>query len=442
MRQIRNIGIIRVLGYGSYNVAFLTTDGTVLRVAAVENQDTLRTLQRGDAVSRLLSLYKDQIGPCLLRLITPGNVLIGSNELPKGVFDEPRAARLLRGKNTYYASEIEYANMGDMYRKTAPTKDIFDTFMFMLLWFFHVARSTTGFFHHDLKPQNMFMKELNAPTTFAFQLEEALFVFPNVRFVPIVADYDFASVPVTNENDRKSVGTSIYVPPEHLLDLLRGHRLQRLARTYDLYAVGQAMLQFCIGAEIFIGMQDEVMTYAYDSQPFQRDAYNVRDFDGSIGEPDRDSWMAAILFQAVVQFVVGLPPWCLGSSVFMPHYRILIAKPRVIAAQRRAMQFPNEMAWLRATLLSPNPADREPDNSLLGLLHHEYFSRFETYDIPAGSILYQYDEDYGLETEPTREMQRDPLLCSQCKTAFTFTQCQCCDVPICGQTCQMEKHKE
>jgi serine/threonine protein kinase len=442
MRQIRNIGIVRVLGYGSYNVAFLTTDGTVLRVAAVHNQDTLRTLQRGDAVSRLLSLYQDQIGPCLLRVITPGNVLIGSKELPKKVFDEPRAAQLLRARDTYYASEIEYANMGNMYHKTAPTKDIYDTFLFMLLWFFHVARSETGFFHHDFKPENLFMKEFDAPRTFAFQLEEAIFVFPNILNVPIVADFDFASVAITNENDRKSVGTSLYVPPEHLLDLLMGRRMERLARTYDLYALGQAMAQFRIGADIFTAMQSDVLTYAYETEAYYLDVSDIPEFNGSIGEPYREEWLVDVLFQAVFQFVVGLPPWCRGSRLFMRHYRILIARPRVIAAQQRAMTFPNEMAWLRATLLSPNPADREPDNSILGLLHHEYFARFETYDIPAGSTMYRYEDDYGLETEPTREMQRDPLLCSQCKTAFTFTQCQCCDMPICGQTCQMEKHKE
>jgi serine/threonine protein kinase len=241
-----------VVGQGSFNCAVLVEDDDgsrqVVRIAALDNVDawTLRAIPRGAAIVHLFAQYARMLGPALLRETRTG---FYSDKLPQKTlpFVCPSVAQ---SPGPFYVHTIEYLEGGQR-----PTnRDSREAQAFPLVWFLHVARQHFGFRHGDLKRGNIVFRTYDPPQRFTFRYNNRYTYSYEFTKVPVIIDYDFASLHGEQEANSR-LGTPVSVPPEGLwqtLHLVMGGRgnYERMAHYDDWWSLGVVLFDYWVGVAI------------------------------------------------------------------------------------------------------------------------------------------------------------------------------------------------
>ncbi len=196
----------RTLGTGTFNRAILTDEGDVLRIGNIDDEQTREDIMRGVAVTHLLQQFKSKLGPSLLIETVAGREISRLDP----VFSRYSAfLKELRGRR-FFGQRIEYLDGGEIPRpETSP-----EALAFPLLWFLVAARQHLFFAHNDFKPENIVFRNYDHVHSFTFELQGIGQYRIRAQQIPVVIDFDFASVFVTQ--DKSAAGTRYTQPPEVL----------------------------------------------------------------------------------------------------------------------------------------------------------------------------------------------------------------------------------
>ena len=230
-----------VLGRGTYNAVFKVRGANeVLRVAAVRDIESAKDLERGGLILNLFTRAQDEMGPSVLRETRPGRHVSSWDDptFINEVMERYPAAR-------YYIQQLEFLSGGTIGQSKQPT----EAGTFSLVWFIWVAQAKFGFSHRDLSRGNIMFRILEEPQAFVFE------VAPNERYrismtqVPVVIDFDFGSVAITNAARRRSLtGTLEYCPPTLLAEKMRQmndyFQHQSIGDEYDWWSLGVILIDW------------------------------------------------------------------------------------------------------------------------------------------------------------------------------------------------------
>lgn len=186
----------KMLGQGSYNCVVLTSDNRVLRMADVSDPGNKKIIVRGASIVHFLQRYKVNLGPSLLK------------EIKRGYETDRQPVQCIKSPGPFFVQQIEYLD---------GPKKMDSGSVFCLVWFFYVANSLFKLRHGDFKPANMGYRNLEQPETKLFQLYDIRYAVPLSESVPVVIDFDFASVDVTRQKFF-GIGTPETAPPEAVIN--------------------------------------------------------------------------------------------------------------------------------------------------------------------------------------------------------------------------------
>lgn len=248
------------LGEGGLNCIIGESDGkdynVVHRIGRTKNKFERESMfQRADGILALLNESPGMFGPSLMARAQETEK-VPFSELPEGMKNILYSCSPFKGLREFsdelvYNQVIEYLYGGDM---SAPThvEDTFESTVFMLMWFFYTTQAEYGFRHRDLKPANVVFRDMGSPTQFLFQLGKDSWYLFKTRYVPVVIDYDFASIFVTNTKTRYDGGTRTIIPPnQHITYLVRRSQQRKFVgsmffddTSFDWYSLGLTILRW------------------------------------------------------------------------------------------------------------------------------------------------------------------------------------------------------
>lgn len=218
--------IVKKIGNGSFNVAFLTKAGTVLRLAAFSDDEMVQ-MRRSNVLTEYISNNAKIFGPSTLIQVKPVRQPLDSDRRQmklKKMFEENPDSR-------YYLSELEYLSGGMIRKNKEPT--IGGTFS--LIYWLWTVQAHIGFRHRDIADDNILIREYKQPQIFQFNVGDLQFKF-KMRQVPVVTDFDFGSVPTTLDERRrhsKHTPKMFYGPPECLIPALERRLKQEVTMNVD-----------------------------------------------------------------------------------------------------------------------------------------------------------------------------------------------------------------
>lgn len=199
------------LGSGGYNRAILTNEGDVLRVGSIDDDQQREDIMRGVAITHLLQQFQSKLGPSLLIETGQGREI---SRVDPVFAHYSSFLNSLRGKR-FFAQRIEYLDGGEHPQpETSP-----EALAFPLIWFLVAARQHLFFAHNDFKIENIVFRNYDRVREFTFELQGVAQYRIQSRQIPVVIDFDFASVFVTE--DKTAAGTRYTQPPEVLLTMFK-----------------------------------------------------------------------------------------------------------------------------------------------------------------------------------------------------------------------------
>jgi serine/threonine protein kinase len=241
----------------------------IFRTALLVDEHTKTFVVRGLQIVTMLQQYASHVGPSLLIETQPYAI---SSRLSDSTFSnlcvdiQDEVKKLDKAKKYYEFAlqHVEYCEGGIFDNRVQMTDEEFDFCCYSLLWFFKTTIETFSFRHRDLKTGNIVVRNLDKPESFRFftTATQTSITFTS-RFVPVVIDYDFASVyTTTTESDRNNVGTRHTAPPRALMaELLHTPQTQRQEESYDWWSLGivlfQVAMQPFILKDMFYAFQPE-----------------------------------------------------------------------------------------------------------------------------------------------------------------------------------------
>jgi serine/threonine protein kinase len=222
------------------------------------------SVMRGLQIVSMMQSYAVYLGPSLLKETKP--FIIASRvsdetfaKLCATIRDKVLELENAEKKQRYeYAIQhVEYGAGGVFQNRNNLTDEEFDFACYSLLWFFKSAQDIFALRHRDLKIDNIVVRVLDKAESFLFynSATETSVTFTS-RFVPVVIDYDFASVATTTTwYDRTNVGTRSTAPPRALIAELyarvlttRKPRVQteEQQQSYDWWSIGIILFEVAI----------------------------------------------------------------------------------------------------------------------------------------------------------------------------------------------------
>ena len=117
-----------------------------------------------------------------------------------------------------------------------------DAVTFMLMWFFFAASALFGFRHGDLKPANVMFRKLPIQKTHFFHIQPDYLFQITSKYEPVVIDYEFGSIFLTNPITRNDLGTYGFAPPEVLFFKATSDTEAPGRETYDFFSLGLTLL--------------------------------------------------------------------------------------------------------------------------------------------------------------------------------------------------------
>lgn len=256
----------RIVSSGGYNVVLQDGD-SALRIGRLRSDDDFEIqsmFERANGIIALLNKNLEILGPC---------VMSQSSDMKIVDWDalEDEVQMLLKSTEMFqnyerkvYTQRMEYLNGGTLnsHREWEDAEHI----LFMLLWFFHVGGAEFGLRHRDLKPYNIMLRVSDNPMTYKFRLGNDTWTI-TTDVTPVVIDYDFASVFVTNTQTKAAIGTPQYAPIEvqfsQLQRYLKGIHYSSLdCVSYDWWAVGISVVEWLIDP-LFKRLDDREELYSF-----------------------------------------------------------------------------------------------------------------------------------------------------------------------------------
>lgn len=476
----------KLLGAGTYNCAYyITEDETVLRIGFLpySERETGIIVKRGLEMVHVFQSFLHMLGPSLIEEVSKYQI-IDANDLDKHVEGELCPSILtaqadpdnVGHPNEVALQHIEFLRGGIFTRASLKKNNIriqkkelcFITFS--LLWFFGMAQQLFSYRHHDLKGENMMIRITAEAKEYVFELPDPQGPNPTklYRFVsnivPVVIDYDFASVYTTKgESSRNSGGTYYTRAPDSLLYSLYGEVRKPLdfpynAHAYDYWSLGMCLLELMCDFTVPI---------------YQLFDVEATEFAGAV--KDKSKFFPPRVTQEFLRyFFYGL---CFAAAVSKKPYETSLEPPRELygsfvdeigwdawntiihesidykeVVDEFQKKIPSQMRAIVRKLLSIDPTLRTANNNPMYLITNSTFfddnlynpkkkeGRLVAYKGRNGPVL----SDKALLAKDEAKLRGisflEGALCASCQSVVPQFLCECCAKPFCGRGCQEKTH--
>lgn len=476
----------RELGVGSYNCTFLLDNGNeVLRMGFLPDVkkyvEANKSVLRGLEIVHVFNSFESILGPSLLKEISNYRV-IDEDELDKHVRGQ-LCEKIIESQNKYNngrfaLQHIEYLGGGLFNNKTyttlvfTPEELCFS--VFSLVWFFASSQQYFSFRHHDLKAGNLMLRNTTDAHLYHFTVDNT-----NTRYqfkshvVPVVIDFDFATVYTSQSlDDRDAGGTEYTCSPDaaiFLLHLRNGIDYEPPSLTYedhayDWWSIGVCILELVLPVEKLYGLFGSLY------KPFLDNAMQAVSFlDANDYEFNRRvlrGLFQSCCFAALVHESDVRPPRTehYGPIATMDDvwygWTRQVRNHRDYKKMRRVLKqdIPMSLLELLQKLLSWDPKERNAYGKPMELiLKSSYFDKYKTamgaperqhadIHVYTGSNKVLLEEGKYLDHIQVKDHPFLALrMCEVCDLTDVgqinpLYMCQCCGKVVCGEACQSKIH--
>lgn len=254
--------IDQTVGRGTYNCAHLIVNENgkyeILRIALLPESNTYakQMVVRGLHILHVLQNFAHVFGPSLLKetrlyQITPFLSPATIDNICENIQEEIKTLDANFENYEFAIQHLEYLEGGNFTSRGLMTMQEFEFCCFSLLWFFKTTQSLFGLRHRDLTEKNIVLRLYDEPQTFMFPRKNNTLIGFTSRYVPVVIDFDFASVTSTTSQHRTNVGSRHTAPPYALMVDLFAYLYRRLKdgpthvqeTLYDWWSIGIIIFQ-------------------------------------------------------------------------------------------------------------------------------------------------------------------------------------------------------
>ena len=418
------------IGGGGYGAVFESKkDSTrVYRVAQLN--------WRAESIHRFIS--KRDVSPCFPTVYDYwSGVPIPPRFQPKRDFDKLEVTLMERG-----ASDLTDLRTGGTH----------NDLMFMLFWSVWAANSNYGFMHRDLKLQNIVYRQLKKPVTYRFVIDSYKEWIVKTSIVPLIIDYDFASLLTTRTEERFKHGTYITAPPEALAyNLLIDERDLNVygngaypEEAYDMWSL--AMVWASIGSSRHI-LERVDFPLVYEIVVYKTGWVGV--------ERNKLVVLTLIcLFQDAILNGLFPPAHLLGKHyskfIFTPTFRkaVNMVADKTKVHRRYRDEFYRHPRWeLLKRLFSWDPLDRVDPNAPFEVLDEikaprentdTFVETMATY-VSSKRPFFSFSKDELFRKDRFDELADvqyiEARACSSCGAPNPAFVCPCCAQVLCGDSC-------
>ncbi len=483
--------IVKFLSQGSYNCAHVicrNNEQQVLRVALLPKQEDDTTsnamVKRGIQIVAVFQQYQDLLGPSLIiekaehefRAVKLAQLKLNRDLLCSTIVE---LAEELDEKEVPYEFAIQVIELlkggaftHDAFQKMNQDEHLFA--LFSLLWFFYNTHVRFDLRHHDVKADNIIMREFDEPKIFTFAISDRLFVFES-RFVPVVIDYDFATVFSTRDGEaRNANGTPYTASPDatlrQIFKLLSSSVSEEeedndIAGAYDWWSLGIAFLEFLLPDAFGTfnkrspvrGKPDVPVLFAKERAAYAWDVLERLPKVRGIPNAEVATQSMFTLLGCAVACLAAegntlVPPadcraYRERDVFFDPTFMDAVLKTEEYASLRAAhARLPQGVRDVLRMLLSWYPERRSYMTRSYMFLYEPCFSRFEDPEHGLGDFHFECDIRGWMEDsvpyQKAISLTAYPLLeaCVSCGTRKNISACVCCDLIFCSEQCQDKRH--
>ena len=473
--------IAKLLKGGTYNCAHLLKDkNEVLRIArfAVNKEDGNRMVKRGlDIVHAMNAVaLRPLLGPSMLQELSKYQI-VSKDDLQNLVRGEMCLA-VEEGDDydQYGLQHIEYLAGGEFNNSSKIslilTKDDVLFSLFSLVWFLASAQQYLGFRHHDLKAENIMFRRTGEKQTYSFHLhgEKDRYYKFQTDIVPVVIDYDFATVDTTRDIEQRTfLGTYYTCSPDSLMNDICIENERKNIKVYneevrDFWAVGICMTHLMLNFErpwaLFQDHCEKFATNAmnYYNRPSQNFELKNEDSARKLSRKYFQWLFYACCWQSIVLYeprrnLVQLAPsgewYMFVENSLWKSWNIVMSQDqeyRAVLVAFNALDGP--LKSILRTLMNEDPGERNKHDMPAKLLTHPYFGGTTK---PNPQTNYTYNIEILKMLTDTSHLKHvitkyhpwiENALCSSCADPNKRESywCKCCNRVFCGELCQIKNH--
>lgn len=456
------------LAQGSFNCAHLVKDGQgklhVLRLAYLFDDENRKRennkIKRGLQILSIFQSAKELLGPSLLEETSRFRIFPETEENEHVVGNMCKRIRRLQGAyggkkgNVFALQHVEYLK-GGIFSQTTPIDPKFDIpyfFAFSLLWFFSMAQQVFDFRHHDLKADNIVFRRTDAPVQYNFNWDSKLYFHITSLYVPVVIDYDFASVSTTLDFEfRNAVGTLYTGSPDSLLYWIFKYNNFGSPKVYnenalDWWGLGMCILERYVPRLDLLFEKEWAAYVAFMKEPANRRfALNTEPGDWETNGNYLASFFFSCCFAAIFTKDGSIVPpsdWYPHVREFFPErLKIDMTQNQDFVRLRTWAHDPNSddvVRYILPALLNWNPGRRNLNNEPWRYI--EMFHAFAE-KTPRDKTFYQYKANPKANKQHL-SLRTYPLLakpiglkCIGCSKKDNLFVCTCCNQVVCGKDC-------
>lgn len=462
-----------VLGAGAVNCAHLirNKEGVyhVLRLAYLPNLPKWRRsndgVLRGLELVHALQAYRALLGPSLVQETSRYRVFDETEENAHFVGQVcphiRKSQSTLRTQNVqgnrFGLQHLEFLSGGAYHLAFISKNKLTDQDRhfgaFSLMWFLAVAQRTFDLGHHDLKAENIVFRELKQPAAFTFTVDGRAVHF-KTRFVPVIIDYDRATVNVSlDEHDRHELGTYYTTSPDTLLYWLCKHNGIPYTMPYNR----DAHDWWSLGATL-LGTYQRRLWSRFESVGAKYAKHVLSESRNMGFRPDQrarnEEYLQALFYSCCIASIIAgtknvrppsewypytqalFPPtWTFDPDGYEPYNDLFVWVYR---------QHNYEMTHMMKRMLSWNPSARNHGGDPMEYVRH--FANNYTSQPQEAHVSYAYQIADSRNIQAIR-LEEYPLLktpmietCVGCANAVATHACSCCNEGYCGVECQEKEH--
>jgi len=493
--------VIRIAYLPGYTLTSEKT-GEIYHIGGYENvENSNRRIIRGLEIVHLLNNkeknFEQVIGPSLLREISPYRVFgekyetlhfrgllcntIRESQMEHRnfLFDYTKNKPNFKADSRFALQHVEFLNGGRMeYDNLNEATDYEKAFIaFSLVWFFTTVSQLFGFRHRDLKSDNIMLRMTKTYEWFKFNWNNERYFHFKTRVVPVVIDYDFASVNETESPQNRNAFANVgYRPFEsyaiEIRRLLGQNPFRELYQKnisndfyekanmndlvhfevhqngYDWWALGICLLDMYIKNALVLFRKETEEYVSFMQTKYQNSNWNEITQGKFYTYCNRIFYTACIASLFSQTGYIIRPPYTLyreSGAFFFPdnapnvnmqnstEFKNIYKNVRESLAQR------DMVATLLQRLLNWDPSLRNQPN------HISIFFPMAT-NRPYKGEIYSYQahpiplERFALYNYRGYKNLKTCVSCFISSKDTTLYKCECCEQVFCGSKCQKVKH--